>query len=106
MATAPELELHIAGQRFVGWTSVSIDRSIDNLANTFSVESTTRWNLDEESDISIRIDEGDAVEVWFDGAHLLSGYIDDVEESVGPDSWTVSISGRSKAGDLCDCSAA
>lgn len=85
---------------------MSIDRSLDSLANTFSVESTTRWNLDSKTDISIRIDEGDPVEVWFDGAQLLSGYVDEVSESLGPDSWSVSISGRSKAGDLCDCSAA
>lgn len=102
----PELELAIAGKRFVGWTSVSIDRSMDALAHTFSVESTTRWNLDEATDISIRIDEGDEVQIWWGEALLLSGWVEDVEESIDPEDWSVSISGRSKAGDLCDCSAA
>lgn len=100
----PELEVIVAGQPFVGWTSVTIERSIDQLAHSFSVESITRWNLDEELETAIRIDDGDPVEIRYGEALLLTGYIDEVDESIGIEDWTVSLAGRSRAGDLCDCS--
>lgn len=102
----PSLEVIISGVPFVGWTSVSIERSLDALAHTFSVQASTRWLLDQESGISLRIDQGDDVEVWWGDALLLTGWVDEVTEDIDGENWSVSISGRSKAGDLCDCSAA
>lgn len=100
-----DLEVIIAGQPFIGWQSVAIERSLDALAHTFSVQAITRWIVDDDSGISLRIDFGDAVEVWWGDALLLTGWVDEVAEEIAEESWSVTISGRSRAGDLCDCSA-
>ncbi|MCY1008514.1 hypothetical protein OV079_23735 [Nannocystis pusilla] len=91
--------LRVDGRDLSGWTSVQIIRALDQLADTFDLAiSTSRAS-------SAEIVEGAACEVIYRGEKLISGYIDDVDLSDTSTSSSLSVSGRSRAGDLVDCSA-
>lgn len=105
MTPTNDVTLVIAGQPFTGWTGVEIARSLDDLADTWSLQAITRWAVTSDPDLAIRIDEGDAVEFKWGKLSLITGYIDEIAEDLAPDSWSVSLAGRSRAGDLVDCSA-
>jgi prophage tail gpP-like protein len=98
----PELELRVNGEAFRGWTSVSVTRSIEQICNQFQLTFTERWS---ERDEAVPIREGYACEVFYQGKRLISGYVDGSQVSYSAESHQMSVSGRSAAGDLVDCSA-
>lgn len=98
----PDLALEIGQYEIVGWQSVQIQRSLDTVADSFNVSLSSPFS---SAATQVTIRDGDPVKVTYDGILVLSGYIDDVEENSDASSFTLSISGRSKAKDLVDCSA-
>lgn len=98
----PEFALQIGIYEIVGWQSVQIQRSLDTVADSFNVALSSPFSS-AATQVSIR--EGDPVEVTYDGILVLSGYIDEVDENSDATTFTLAISGRSKAKDLIDCSA-
>ena len=104
----PEVELLIDGVRHGGWKSVRITRSIEQLASTFEIELTERWT-EREGPAPIR--EGAACELLVaprPGDSLepvLRGYIDEITREYDAQNRRMSASGRSKTGDLVDCTA-
>jgi prophage tail gpP-like protein len=91
-------ELLVNHRWYTGWESVSVERSLDALANGFNL---TLARLPDASGIA----PGAACEVRLDGETVVTGYIDQTDESMGTGGRTLSISGRDKTGDLVDCSA-
>lgn len=91
----------LGSRRFSGWTSIDVTRSLEQFAATFSVEFIGESPTD---DRSFAINGGDACEVYLDDDLVVSGYVDDrsIYEAVGD--FRMAVSGRSKAGDLVDCS--
>lgn len=100
-----DVTLIIADQRFTGWTGVEVSRSLDEFADTWSVQAFTRWAVTTDPDIKVRIDEGDAVEFWWKEFELLRGHVDELGEELTDRTSAVSMGGRSRAGDLVDCTA-
>jgi prophage tail gpP-like protein len=96
-----DLELLVNGSSYSGWSSVKVVRSLEQLADTFEVGVTDHWSDD---GLPVPIAEGDAVQVKVDGEKLITGYVDDVKAQYDAQSRSLSISGRSKTGDLVDCS--
>ncbi len=93
--------LKIDGIIHAGWQSIQLSFSLESIANTFQLSLTDKWADDAEPR---RIKTGSACEVWIDNTKVITGYIDDVTPQYDATSHTVSVSGRSKAGDLVDCS--
>lgn len=92
--------LEVDGKEFVGWTSVNVTRSMDQICSAFTLTAT------EPDDMGIRVlTPGMACRVTFGGAPLLTGSIDTVEVAYGAESHEITITGRSKTKDLVDCSA-
>lgn len=76
--------------------------SVEQMAATFNMQLVDTGFLDLEPFL---IKEGDECEILIDGECVLTGYIDDPEDKYDAKSDTISAVGRSKSGDLVDCSA-
>lgn len=95
------LVLLVDGEEFDGWTNIQIVRSLDQLADTFDLGLVSRGSSDPAPS---GLAEGDACELLYDGETLISGWIDTIDEPYSAASSSLVIAGRSRAGDLIDCS--
>jgi prophage tail gpP-like protein len=113
----PEVTLVVNGAKYGGWTSVSIRKSMESLADEFTLELTnqrvgpvgqyisTGLTL---RDVKIAADElagSDECEIQIDGKTVIVGYVDDFDFEYDANRADLRVSGRSKTGDLVDCSA-
>lgn len=96
-----DLALVVSGTEYRGWQSVDVTRSLDDCAATWSVTGTLRWP-GESSAYRFRPDA--AVELRIGTDLVLTGYVDVIRVETG--TALVTVSGRSRTGDLVDCSAA
>lgn len=97
----PEVTLDIEEHRIAGWTSVQVQRSLDQLCDTFDLALTSPLSS-RPPPVDIR--EGQEVLLKYDGETMLCGYIDEVDESSNANAFNLRVSGRSKGKDLVDCS--
>ncbi len=96
------------GMLYEGWESVQITRSVKQMAGQFSLKVSERWTGGADGPASLlgwRIRPGDACVVAYDGLPVVTGYVDAYNPKYSATSHEVMIQGRSKTGDLCDCSA-
>lgn len=98
------VELKVNGKLFAGWQQVRIERGIEQIAGTFDLTVTDRWNTDQGQQ-AFEIKPGQGCEVLVDGQTVITGYIDTVNRSYDANSHQISVSGRDKTADLVDCSA-
>ena len=96
----PDLILSVGDQLHQGWTRVSILRSIEHAAHAFDISLTDRWGERE----SRAIKAGESCSLKYGNELLITGFIDAVEPSYDANSHSVRVRGRSKPGDLVDCS--
>lgn len=95
------IELIVNGTAFSGWTEAAVRASLDSVCREFFVGYTSGT---QESRGDIR--EGDGCDLRTPGGTLLlSGFVDDTEETYEGTRHTLSCSGRSATGDIVDCSA-
>lgn len=99
---AERAELRVDGQPFLGWKSVTVTSSIEAVAGSFQFTASERHPDDV---LARRIRRGQTCEVLLEGDLVLTGYVYDVGKKHSATSHEVSVSGRSLAGDLVDCSA-
>ena len=93
------LELIVNGQAYTGWKSISLVKSMEAVADTFELGIT-----DIHDDSFRPIKAGSACRIHFENELLLTGYIDDAMPSYDDSAHGVTVAGRSKTGDLVDCS--
>lgn len=98
-----DVRLVIGAETHAGWTEIRVMRSIEAVADTFELTLTERWA---EGETPRPIRAGTACELWIGDERVVTGYVDEVAPSYDAKSHTVTASGRSKAGDLVDCSLA
>lgn len=98
----PDLVLRLDGFDVEGWSAISVTRSLDALADTFDLQLTTAVS---SSPPPVEVTEGQACQILYGDEVLLSGYIDTMDLSYNATSTSLTVSGRSKAGDLVDCTA-
>lgn len=93
------LSISLNGINYKGWDEAVVVRNIEAVASSFSF-STTR-----SSEINIPIKEGDKVQILVDNKYIiLTGWVDEIDESYDPKTHTIKITGRSLTSDLVDCS--
>lgn len=93
------LVLEVEGRAYSRWTSATVTRSLDQAAASFSVAGSTAYPT-EPNQVGVR--PGDECTVSLDDDRVLTGYVDTVEiDHEGG----VTITGRSRTGQLVDCSA-
>lgn len=94
------LQLKINNQIYSGWTGARITRGLKQVASTFYLTVTDKW---EHSEWQIR--PFDECEIVYNDQLIISGYIDNVSVSHDAEQHSVTVEGRSKTADLVDCSA-
>ena len=80
-------------------------QALDSLASGFALTVTERSPEDGASAAGWLAQAGAAVQIMIGGETVISGYIDVANPSMAATEHSISISGRSKAADLIDCSA-
>jgi prophage tail gpP-like protein len=95
-----ELTLTVSGLKYEGWQNISVNRSIEQVASSFSVGFAELWYKDGKA---IPIDEGEDVDVKLDGELVITGYVDTSNITYDAQTHSAQITGRSKTGDLVDC---
>lgn len=96
------IKLRVNGQDFSGWQTVQVVRSLESVANKFSLTVSERWT---NQDTSWPIREEDECRVLIGSETVITGYVDRRSLSFGPEEHSVSVEGRDRTGDLVDCSA-
>jgi len=90
--------LEVAGNRYEGFTDISIFRSIETISGSFSFSATTApGNL-------FPIKAGNTCAVFIDGNQVINGYVDSVDVSYDSSTHSITISGRDRTCDLVDSS--
>jgi prophage tail gpP-like protein len=98
---ADELSLHINGNQYEGWKSLTVTRSIEACAGSFKLGVTDRWS-DTAKLWPIR--PGNGCKVKIDGETIITGFVDDDDPAFDEESRSISVGGRDKTADLVDCS--
>ena len=94
--------LLVNGSIYGGWTSISIQRGIEQLAGSFSLRVTERWPGVAESR---PIKKGDVAVVKIDGEAVCTGYVNRTRIGFDSANTWFDVEGRDKTADLVDCSA-
>jgi prophage tail gpP-like protein len=93
--------LYVDKQIYEGWEDVQITRELNSAASDFQLQLTDKWRPEKET---WRLVPGQSVHIHAGKRSVLTGYIDKISASVSASSRRLTISGRSKTGDLVDCS--
>jgi prophage tail gpP-like protein len=97
-----DLTLRIDGFDIDNWTSVQVTRSLDDIASSFDLQMVTEMSSKASP---VTITDGSFAQIYYGSELVLSGYVDSYDLSYDARSTSLSLSGRSMAGDLVDCSA-
>ena len=97
-----DVTLTSRGRKHEGWKSVRIRRAMDEVASSFDLSLTDRWSADSEP---VPLDTFEPVTVSIKGERVITGYVDAPSPSYDENTWTIDVSGRSRTGQLVDCSA-
>lgn len=92
------ISLNVNGKSYSDWTSIEVERSLDNFPAQFSFSST----FDNSNVRKFPIKEGDFCEVSLNGDIIITGYVEIITGRYNSTSHTVNISGRSVLCDLVD----
>ncbi|EHX6249982.1 TPA: baseplate protein [Salmonella enterica] len=95
-----KVELKVDGKIFSGWTSVTVNRSIETMAGYFDLGVNVQTSTDLSS-----LAPGKPFTLSIDGQTVITGYTDGRRRQMGADSMKITIAGRDKTADLIDCAA-
>ena len=90
------------GSIFEGWEDLQVTRELNTAASDFSFQATDKWRT---SGTSWRLQPGDKIHIHVGTQSFFTGYVEKMDCSIAAEKRTFTISGRSKTGDLVDCSA-
>ncbi len=97
-----EAVLYVNDKVFSGWKSVSIKRTLEAVAGSFTLEIVER--PDEQSeDAPFTINPFDECRLMVGLYSVVTGHVDSVSIRLSKDSKTVTVSGRDKTADIVDC---
>ncbi|MBI2769986.1 MAG: hypothetical protein HYX47_10210 [Burkholderiales bacterium] len=102
MTDRNEIILLVDGHRFGGWEVMEITDSIEQMAGTFQLQVSLKWD---GQDNPYQLREGLPCQVLIGEDVVTTGFIDDYAIECDEDSSTVTIHGRDKTADLVDCAA-
>jgi len=96
------VKLYVNGLIYTGWKSVSVINDLEQAATVFNVGLSSNV----EGDINILpVSPGSECRLELDGQIVVTGYVDGINGKYDSKTHDYSLAGRSKVGDLIDCSA-
>lgn len=96
-----DIQLEVDGIAYSGWTSVEIERGIDQIAGSFSLTLASRERTVAED---WPIADGAECRVTLAGEVLITGFVDRLTRFLDPEARGIEIGGRDRTCDLVDCS--
>jgi prophage tail gpP-like protein len=96
------VQLYVNELIFTGWKSVIFTSDLEAAATSFSV--TLSDDIEDDTSV-LPVLPGDTCQLALEDEIVLSGYIDGISGKYDAESHEYSMVGRSKIGDLVDCSA-
>ena len=85
-----------------GWENISLSKSIESIAHSFG------FSIPQKSDTEAQdspVQVGTKVSFYVNGQRVLTGRVERINYTLGPNNKSVQVSGRSLAADIVDCSA-
>lgn len=98
-----DAELLVNGRAYSGWTSITVERSIENFAGTFAFGVSA---LSPSGEAASDLHDGQPAAVRLNGDTVITGFIDGFEIEHDAKKHEITVTGRDATGDLVDCSAA
>lgn len=90
----------VGGKSFDGWQSVSITENLESIANEFSISLFDKF---EGLKVNWPLKPGVSIKVNIGNERVITGRIEKLNPSFDKDTRQFSIAGRSRSGDLVDC---
>jgi prophage tail gpP-like protein len=94
------ISLKVNGHEYSGWTSIQVQRGMDQIAGAFGFQATDiypghseKWNITMGSECTVTVN----------GKTLITGYVDQIDIFYNMGEHTFEVKGRDKTGDLVDC---
>jgi prophage tail gpP-like protein len=94
--------LEVDGRAFEGWTSVTVDKGLQNPAGAFALTYAAR---SEDGAPPAGIKVGAACRILIGGEPVIGGFVDATDPAFDAHTRRLAVAGRDKAADLVDCSA-
>jgi prophage tail gpP-like protein len=92
------IQIDINGKRFAGFTSASVQRSMDSLFGTFQFSTTVKEDADAIIDSNLKME--DEVTIFIDNQLVMTGYIDDFTNRSDVGSHYMAFSGKDITADI------
>ncbi|GJE54584.1 phage baseplate assembly protein [Methylobacterium thuringiense] len=92
----------VGGTNYSAFESMSVTAAFDQAARSFDLTIAAEFG---KAGTAAVFKAGAALEIRTNGDLLLKGYVDHFKPSLGPDTYTIGVSGRSKSQDAIDSSA-
>lgn len=93
-----EIAIIADGKKISGWTKVTVRRTMAELCDSFNFNFSDKWGNEFPP-----LYDGLPCQVKIDDIPVVTGYIDEIEPEITPDSVLFMLAGRSKTMDLVDC---
>jgi prophage tail gpP-like protein len=90
------INVKVNGKTFTAWDSMSIKKSLDKIADTFTLSLIPSSG----DSIPVNVFPDDSIKIFLDDLELFSGYIDEISSSFDNGSHSVSVSGSESTNDL------
>lgn len=97
-----QIKVVVAGEEFNSWEQVTVRAAFDEAARGFSLVASMEQGAAATHQLFA---SGTEIQIYANSDLLLDGYVDKRKAKLDEDSTGITIIGRSKAGDLADCSA-
>lgn len=92
------ITLEVNGNRFDGFTEVSVFRSVETISGSFSFSATN------DDVVSFPIEAGNACKVFINNDDIIDGFVESLQVSYDAGIHSISINGRDKTADVIDSS--
>jgi prophage tail gpP-like protein len=99
-ASSHVLTVRGGGHVLSDWTGVEVTRALDQAAATWSLSLVSR-----ERTPRVTLPLGEPVVISLGDIPVITGYVEQIAPSVSASGYALSVEGRSRVGDLVDCSA-
>ncbi|WP_432473341.1 phage baseplate assembly protein [Amphritea sp. HPY] len=97
-----DVRLYVNGAIYDGWKEVTVTRSIEQAAPTFSIGLSSYFD---GGNRVLPVSPGSSCKLELNNELVITGHVDGVQGSYGVKQHNYSIAGRSAIGDLVDCTA-
>ncbi len=93
------IKLKANNKIFETWLTAKVTRSLNAVSGCFEISFVTNFDTDLKS---IALKPGDECELCYDDQILITGFIDQIDNSCSADSFKFQVKGRDRTGDLVD----